>query len=367
MKKIKARFKSKSYHLLYEDGLLDRSGDLIKKYCPADFYVIITSPRLKKKFGRTIEKALQTSNLKFKWITISDDEKNKNLKTVEFIYDKLANFGASKNSALVALGGGATQDICNYVAATFKRGLGFVQVPTTLLSQADIGFGGCAINHAQEKSLIGTFYQPGLALIDVSLTKTLPKKHISSGIAEIINKVGCLSKNNFGELKKNISKLLELDTNTLEKYVILSNRAKLAIIQKDETGNLGHRYALVFGHTFADALEKASEYKMTHGEAVAIGMYAAALLSYKSKLLSEHRLIELRDLLQKSHLPIRIPANINGKKVLANILRNDDSRDTNKIRFVLLKDFGEYFLGKVDRDVVEEVVDFLTGKIPRKN
>lgn len=355
MKKIRAKLNGREYFLLYQKGLLKKAGFWVKKYAPADYYVIITNSIVKKHFGKIISDSFKKENLNFKWLLISDYEKHKNLNIINRLYNSLARLGVSKNSAIIALGGGVIQDICNYTAATFRRGVNFVQIPTTLVAQADIGFSGCAINHPMGKSLIGTFYQPKLAITDVSLIKTLPRKHIYNGIAEIINKVGCLSKGKFGQLEKDIKKIVDLDWNVVEKYVILSNKIKLSIIQKDEIKAKGGECALIFGHTFAHAIEKLSNYKITHGEAVGIGTYAEALLSQKSNFLHLNKVLRLKKLIKGCKLSVFIPKNISKEKLLLSIIQ--DKKDT--ANFVLLKNFGQYYYKEINRKTLEEVIESL--------
>jgi 3-dehydroquinate synthase len=266
------------------------------------------------------------------------------------MYDRALARKIDKSSCVVALGGGVIQDLTNYLSATYLRGVPFVQIPTTLLAQADIGMGGCAIDHPKVKSLVGSFYQPKFVFIDTKFLDTLPKSEISNGIAEIINKVVCLAGQNIGDLQKDIALMKSKDHLILKKYIILSNKIKKKIIEQDEIGFKGSRQVLDFGHTVTYALERILNYRISHGTALGIGMHGGALLSFQKGVLKRTELENLKQLISLADLPLHLPKKIDLRELL-NLMHCDQKIKNGKIRFVLLKGFGKPFLSKGFDDI----------------
>lgn len=334
-KKVIAKFGERSYCLYYGHGLLKHIDRYLKNIFTGQQVAIVSHAHLQKKFGADLEKGLRAMNKKVHWILLPPGEINKTLTNVEKVYKELARAKIDKSSLLIALGGGMIQDLSTYVAATYLRGIPFAQIPSTLLSQADIGIGGCAIDHSAGKSLIGTFYQPRVVISDQALLKTLPAKEISNGLAEVINKVVCLGGTALKELRQDIPKMRNGDLAVLGKYILQSNQVKIKIIEQDETGTHGTRSVLDFGHTLTHAIEKATNYKMSHGFALGIGMHAAFKMSERKNKFSSSATAALLELIELAGLPTRLPKNLALNNLLA-LMYRDQKVKNGHIRFVLL-------------------------------
>ena len=241
-----------------------------------------------KKIILKLKKSLKPKNI-FTFFIIAN-EKNKSQSTINNILEILLKKNFSRNDCLIALGGGITGDVAGFAASIFKRGLKFINIPTTLLSQVDSSIGGkTGINSKYGKNLIGSFYQPKLVLSDINFLNTLPKREIVCGYAEILKHSLILNKKFFYFLDKNVKNILELKSPSIEKAIFESCKIKKSIVEKDEKeSNL--RKILNFGHTFAHGYEAALGYtkKLNHGEAVLLGISSALKFSFKSKFLNKN-------------------------------------------------------------------------------
>ena len=250
----------------------------------------------------------------------------------------------SRDCCLLAYGGGVIGDITGYVAATYLRGVNFIQVPTTLLSMVDSSVGGkTGVNHSLGKNMIGAFYQPQSVIIDLDSLKTLPKKQFNAGMAEVIKYGVIYDKQFFEWLEKNKKKIISLDRVSLAKIIATSCKIKAEIVAKDEKES-GIRAILNLGHTFGHAIEKNIGYgRWTHGAAVACGMVIASELSEKLGKLSKNDLSRIKNLLSYFDLPIKLPKKINASK-LYEAMKNDKKVLNNKIRLIIPKKIGECFI-----------------------
>jgi len=278
------------------------------------------------------------------WALIPAGERHKTLDIVGKLYVECAAARMDREACIVALGGGVVQDITNFVAATFKRGVPFIQIPTTLLSQVDIGIGGCAVDHPLGKSLVGTFYQPKAAILDLKCLETLPGAEFVNGIAEIINKVAGLG-GKIDELKADMPEIAARNADKALEYIMEANRIKIAIIERDETGLSGERLVLDWGHTITYAIEKVTNYEMAHGTALGIGMHGAALLARDLGFLKPERVELLRKVIEQAGLPTHLQPEIDPASLLPE-MRNDAKAQRGQVRFILLRDFGEAFLSE---------------------
>ena len=268
----------------------------------------------------------------------------KNLNSCESIYKNLLKNKYSRDCCLLAYGGGVIGDITGYVAATYLRGVNFIQVPTTLLSMVDSSVGGkTGVNHSLGKNMIGAFYQPQSVIIDLDSLKTLPKKQFNAGMAEVIKYGVIYDKQFFEWLEKNKKKIISLDRVSLAKIIATSCKIKAEIVAKDEKES-GIRAILNLGHTFGHAIEKNIGYgRWTHGAAVACGMVIASELSEKLGKLSKNDLSRIKNLLSYFDLPIKLPKKINASK-LYEAMKNDKKVLNNKIRLIIPKKIGECFI-----------------------
>ena len=283
-----------------------------------------------------------------KYLVIDCSEKLKSFSNYAKISEKILNFNIDRSTKIVAIGGGTLGDLSGFIASTILRGVDLILFPTTLLSQVDSSIGGKnGINTNSGKNLVGTFYQPKLVYIDPKILKTLPKREILSGYAEII-KHGIINDIKFFNwLHKNSKKILNLNNKILSEAIYKSIIIKRKYVLKDEKENLKNnnsRAILNFGHTFGHALETYYKYnkKLTHGEAISIGMIIAAILSYKLGYLTLNHLNIIKSHFKLNNLPMSDNKMFNEK--IFKIIEKDKKNDNKKINFVLIKKIGSAFL-----------------------
>ena len=285
--KLIVNTKSEKYPILIGSGLLQNFSNIIKKYSiNSQKYLIIVDENAPKKQLDIIKKNLKTKYVIF--YSIKATEKNKSQNTTNKILEILLNKNFSRNDCLISVGGGITGDVGGYAASLFKRGLQFINIPTTLLAQVDSSIGGkTGINTKYGKNLIGSFYQPKLVVSDINFLKTLPKREIICGYGEIL-KHSIISKRKFFEfLTVNLKEILDLKSPTIEKAIYESCKIKKYIVEKDEREKDLRKF-LNFGHTFGHAFEAALGFskKLNHGEAVLLGMKIALNFSLQREIIA---------------------------------------------------------------------------------
>lgn len=278
-------------------------------------------------------------------------EAHKTLDTVKDIYKTLIEEKFDRKDLLIALGGGVVGDITGYTAATYLRGVDFVQIPTTLLAQADSSIGGkTGVDFDQYKNMVGAFYMPKLVYMNMETLKTLEDRQYYSGMAEVM-KHGLIKDVKFYEwLIDNIYEIHERNLETLEEMMYQSNLCKKLVVEKDPTEK-GDRALLNFGHTIGHAVEKAKNFELLHGECVALGCVAAAFISWKRNLISMDEYYEIRDMFVPFNLPISVE-NINPEEILA-LTASDKKTEGDNIKFILLKKMGK---AMIDRSVTKEEI-----------
>ncbi|MDN3637291.1 3-dehydroquinate synthase [Simiduia curdlanivorans] len=328
----------RSYPIYIGSGLLAEPS-LFLPHIKSDQVCIVTNSTV----GPLYQSRLQSS-LKDKQgaqVQLPDGEAHKNFATLNLIFDGLLQARHNRNTTLIALGGGVVGDMCGFAAASYQRGVNFIQVPTTLLSQVDSSVGGkTGINHPLGKNMIGAFYQPQAVIIDIDLLATLPAREISAGLAEVI-KYGLLGDAEFLRwLELNIERLVALDPDALIYAIRRSCENKAKIVAADEREG-GVRALLNLGHTFGHAIETQLGYgNWLHGEAVGAGMMLAAELSEKLGWLAAKDVVRVRGLLEKAQLPIAAPKSMTVDQFLAHMSVDKKVMD-GRLRFVLLKALGE--------------------------
>lgn len=330
----------KPYPIYLGEKLLD-DVELLKSCIVSNQVLIVTNNTVANLYLNSLKKAL--SSFQCDEIILEDGEEFKNQQSLNAIYNKLVSKNHHRDTTIVALGGGVVGDIAGFAASTYQRGVNLIQIPSTLMAQVDSSIGGkTAINHMMGKNLIGSFYQPNVVLIDFSFLSSLPARQYSSGLAEII-KYAVLEG---GDFFKQLDSFLNTDAscqNELYKLIFNSCKIKSLIIAQDEKEE-GQRALLNLGHTFAHALETYTEYKRwLHGEAVAIGLYCAALLSFQLGCIDKNILNIIDNLIQKSGLPNRIPKDINIEAIYK-LFFYDKKIKKNKLRFILIKGIGDCFI-----------------------
>ena len=279
-----------------------------------------------------------------------------NLSEIESIYEALIERHFDRHDLLVALGGGVVGDMCGFTAATYLRGISFVQVPTTLLAQTDSSVGGkTGVDFKGIKNMVGAFYMPKLVYINVSVLKSLDGRQYASGFAEVM-KHGLIKDQNFYTwLIENMYEITDREQDVLLEMVEKSCDIKRAVVEKDPTEKKD-RALLNFGHTLGHAIEKAKNFEMMHGECVALGCVAAAFISWKRELISMEEYYEIRDMFVPFGLPISVE-DIDKNEVLE-LTKSDKKADSDKVKFILLKSIGKAFIDDtVTRDEMDKALD----------
>lgn len=274
--------------------------------------------------------------------TFPAGEANKNLDTVSSCYEQLIGAGFDRNDVLVALGGGVTGDMTGFVAATYLRGIRFIQVPTTLLSMVDSSIGGkTGVDFKAYKNMVGAFHQPKLVYMNLNTLRTLPDAEYFSGMGEII-KHGLIKDASYYQwLKENVQGIEAKDYETLKEMVYRSCEIKREVVERDPKEK-GDRALLNFGHTLGHSVEKLMNFTLLHGECVSVGMAAAAYLSMKRGEISQSEYADIRSTIKMFHQPVSV-SGISSEKVYE-VSRLDKKMDSDKIRFILLKSIGSSYI-----------------------
>jgi 3-dehydroquinate synthase len=353
MDKIRVNLGENSYPIYIGQGVLHRLGSLLSEK-PGGKYAVITNPNVNKLYGKVVKRSLEPG-FQPVFLEVPDSETSKSLKYVEKLYDRLLRDGFGRDTCIIALGGGVIGDLAGFVAATYMRGVSYVQVPTTLLAQVDSAIGGkVAVDLPQGKNLIGAFYQPKLVVSDVETLLTLPEDELKSGLAEVV-KYGVISDPYLFEfLEKNIEKVWQRDLKTLVEIVKRCSVIKAKVVEEDEKEQ-GRRMILNLGHTLGHALESVTKYTgYSHGEAVAVGMVFAARLSLRLGMLNTDELNRVVNLIQSLGLPVEIEKH-NDVEGLIKTMWFDKKIREGKIRFILPERIGEVVITeKVPMDLLKE-------------
>ncbi len=362
MKKIRVNLDKKvasTYEICIGYDVLDRIGLLIAKNMPALHYIIITDFNISGIYGQLLLDRLRAMSLPADIIDFPAGEGAKNIGTAMAIVERLIELGADRKSALVALGGGVVGDVTGFIASIFMRSIPYIQIPTTLVAQVDSSIGGkTAIDLPEGKNLLGTFYQPKGVVIDVKFLDTLPEEEMSSGLAEVIKYGAIDDAEVFNFLERNIKAIKERDQKVLVEMIGNACRIKKAIVEIDEK-ELGIRRVLNFGHTIGHAIEAESNYTISHGAAVSLGMAAAARISEIMHDFPRRDRERIEHLLESVGLPCRIPQAITTDGIMAR-LRTDKKKEGDTIHFVLLKKMGMPFInGGVPEPLLREMVEGL--------
>jgi 3-dehydroquinate synthase len=344
---VKVRLGDRSYDIEIGSSL-DRVGERLLELGLGKKMALVTNPAVKKLYGQRLVDSLKRAGFIVMSVEIPDGEQYKNLDWANSIYTALLINSFDRKSALVALGGGVIGDLTGFAAATFMRGVPFIQVPTTLLAMVDSSVGGkTGVNHPMGKNMIGAFYQPKKVLMDLDVLRTLPKEELLSGMAEVI-KYGVIRDSSFFEyLDTNRGKILSLDPDALGYIISRSCEIKADVVSADEREG-GLRAILNFGHTVGHAIETAENYTMRHGYAVAIGMVYASRLAYKTGLCDQSVPDRVEKLIQSYGLPTDLSA-LSRKPSSAELMATmqiDKKAEGGKVKFVLPKKIGEVVITK---------------------
>lgn len=349
----------RGYQVMIREGILDELGPLAGSLFDARRALLVSDTRVYGLYGERCLRSLQESGWQAAVSRIRPGERSKSLATAGRLYNEALAAGLDRHSPVIALGGGVVGDLAGYVAATYLRGIPFIQVPTTLLAQVDSSVGGkTGVNHPRGKNLIGAFHQPSLVLSDPASLGTLPPQQLRNGAAEVIKTAIISDEHFFAWLEKNLSGLLQGDTAVLAEAVARSVRFKAAVVQHDERES-GSRRLLNFGHTIGHALEAATGYRhFLHGEAVLIGMAAATELSRLQGRLDSDSAGRIQALLRRVGFR-PIPAGITPEMLLEK-MRYDKKRRGEELIFVLPTAIGSAdYTAPVDPEPLLQVLGSL--------
>tara|TARA_B100000674_G_scaffold331021_1_gene276441 strand:+ start:732 stop:1838 length:1107 start_codon:yes stop_codon:yes gene_type:complete len=366
MKKIKLKIKNKSqnYPIIIGSNIISTFSKFLKNN-KFNFskYLLIVDKNVPKKMINKLKKSI---GRKKKIIYLFDaKEKNKVYKSANVMLEIMLKNNFSRDDCLIAVGGGITGDVSSFAASLFKRGINFINIPTTLLSQVDSSIGGkTGINTANGKNLIGTFYQPKIVITDTDFLKTLPKREIICGYAEILKHSIIANRNFYLYLDKNVEKILNLRSPYIEKSIFESCKIKTKIVEEDEK-EAGLRKTLNFGHTFAHAFETTLKYskKLNHGEAVILGINSALKFSYKNNLINKKNYLQIIDHIRRSKLPNKLSKYFNHRdiKKIVSFMKNDKKNKSNKINLILLNTIGRTVIHKYFNETL--LINFLKNEL----
>jgi len=337
---VKVNLKDNSYDILIGVDILADLGEILKSLSIGKDAIVITNPVIKRLHGKALTKSLKKSGFNVDFFEVPSGERSKSANSAFKLIEKIAQKDVNRQNFIIAFGGGVVGDLAGYIAASYKRGIPYIQVPTTFLAQIDSAIGGkVAVDLPIGKNLIGAFYQPKLVLSDVRLLATLDKRQIRNGLSEAVKYGIICDKNLFAFIEANSKKLLSLDKKALMEVVLNCSRIKAKVVMSDEKETKGIRTILNFGHTIGHAIEAANKFNdYHHGEAVALGMRVAADLSRRLKLINSTQVSRINELLTDIGLPKKI------KKVkIAQIIKymeHDKKFKGKKNRFVLTTGLG---------------------------
>lgn len=320
-----------------------------------DRFVVVADSNVEKHYCQACMAELSNYSKDVTCHTFPAGEQNKNLGTVSDIYRKLISLKLDRNSTLVALGGGVTGDITGFAAATYLRGIPFIQIPTSLLAQADSSIGGkTGVDFEGSKNMIGVFYQPRFVFINVNTLKTLPGRELRSGLAEVIKHGLIMNAEFFDYIDYNLDKIYDYDENVLQYVTKMNCQIKGNVIEQDEREE-GLRALLNFGHTIGHAVESVSDFKLLHGECVSIGMAGAFRLALKLGMVNLRTVSKVEETLKKAGLPVKA-IGMDADRILDQMHMDKKVRD-GRLYFILPREIGEVVCCYVeDTEMIKQVL-----------
>jgi 3-dehydroquinate synthase len=356
MSKLRVKLKSHSYDIFFLRSEMTQVCQKIKSLVVDNTIFLITDTRIKRLYGKKWQNTLSRS-FRVHWIVIPDGETQKNLKTCETIWTRLSELGCHRQSCLVALGGGVVGDITGFVAATYMRGISFIQIPTTLLAMVDSSVGGkTGVDLKTGKNLVGAFHQPKAVFILTDFLQTLPAAEFRSGMAEVIKYALIGDKALFTLLMKKSVAIKNQDHTILDRVIRRCVAIKATIVEKDEK-EASLRAILNYGHTLGHAVETLSRYKIKHGDAVAMGMVFAAHLSHAKRHSTQNLITPTVNLLTLYGLPITLPPFSPSAYLKA--INKDKKAQGSTIKFILAQKIGRVDIVNIPKT---EIIPWLKNK-----
>ncbi len=356
-KVVQVGLADRSYPIFIGSGILKRIGSDLHDRQIAKRYGVISDDNVASLYGDQLMGSLAEAGIAAELITFPRGEESKNLETIAKLSSELAAKNFDRKDGLIALGGGVTGDITGFLASIYMRGIPFVQIPTTLLAQVDSSVGGkTGVDIPEGKNLVGTFYQPKAVYIDTDVLATLPKEELLGGLAEVI-KYGVIADADFFRyLEDNRSSILALEQTTITDTISRCCEIKAWVVEQDEReGDL--RRILNFGHTIGHAIEAASDFKLIHGLAIAMGMCVVADLAARTGHMNADDTARINKLIDSYGMPVKIPAALDRNRI-KEYLKTDKKTVGGRVFFVLPQQIGKVF---VTADINEEDIDAALG------
>ncbi len=357
MRTVRINLGERSYKIVLGNNILNLLGKFITRLDIGSSAYIVSNKNIKDKHAKALSQTLSRAGLEFTYRLIADTEKSKSVEVAFRLINELSRFDKGKRVFIIAFGGGVVGDVAGFLASVYKRGIPYIQVPTTLLAQVDSAIGGkTAVDLIQGKNLVGAFYQPRLVYSDTRLLKTLGIRQLRCGLAEVVKYGIIRDRELFNYLEKNYSGILSLKEKALELIVAKSSYIKAKVVEKDERETKGLRTILNFGHTIGHAIEAASGYKgYHHGEAVALGMLVAVRISSKLNFLNCGVGERIENLIRVLGLPTKI------ERISLDSIIKAHYRDKkfigSKNRFVLIENLGRTkIVENIDLAVIKEAI-----------
>lgn len=353
----------KCYEILFETSFEALPGELLKMYDSSRKLCIITDSNVSVLYADEVSRLLSESFDNVSVFEFPAGEESKNLTTVTAVYRFLVENSFNRRDVIIALGGGVCGDLSGFAAATYMRGIDFIQIPVSLLSMVDSSIGGkTGVDLDSYKNMVGAFYMPRLVYINISTLSSLPDRQFSSGMAEVL-KAGLIKDGEFYEwLINNFNEIMDKDPEALTKMIYESVNIKRLVVEEDPYEK-GERAKLNFGHTLGHAIEKYYDFRLTHGECVALGSIASAFISYKRGDLSTEEFYEIRDMFVPFGLPISFPDEIPDINKIIALTGSDKKNDEKGLKFILLNKPGSCVIvrdvtdGEMKEALSELVVD----------
>ena len=353
MEKVRVELEERSYDISIGSNTLEGIGERLLLFGLSPSIGLISNPTVFSLYGEPVTESIRRAGFDLHTIIIPDGEEYKDILQVQHIYDELLKKKLDRSSALIALGGGVIGDITGFAASTYMRGISYIQIPTTLLAQVDSSVGGkTGVNHKLGKNMIGTFWQPRLVWIDVETLKSLPRRELLAGLAEVIKYGVIYDRELFGFLESSREEILSLDNGAIMHIIKRSCEIKADIVSKDER-EAGLRAILNYGHTIGHAAETVTGYtRYLHGEGVAIGMYLEARLSQMLGLTDQDQVMRIKALLDSYGLPSEMPDDIDTNNILLS-MQLDKKTVAGKLKFVLPETIGKV---RIEKGISEQVI-----------